>query len=103
MNSLLRSTPEPMERKVTRPDSPARLISRVTNPGILSVIALLLIAFTESSSMRAVASWVTIVLLFLVLLPLVYVYARTFRGRNGTKLVSDPTIFLKQHPRDVLV
>ena len=103
MNFLRQSRLETMESKVIRSDYPARVISRVTNPCILSVIVLSLIAYTESISMRAVASWVTIMLLFLVLLPLVYVYMRTFRGRNGTKLVSAPTIFLKQHPRDVLV
>ncbi len=92
-----------MESKVTRTDYPARMISRVTNPCILSVIVLLLIAYTESSNMRVVASWVTIMLLFLVLLPLVYVYIRTSRGRNGTKLVSDPTNFLKQHPGDIVI
>jgi len=44
-----------------------------------------------------------ILLLFLVVLPLIYTYVRIFASRSGTKPVGDPTIFLKQHPRDVLI
>jgi len=92
-----------MEGKVTRSAYLARVISRVTNPCILSVLVLLLIAYTESTNVRELVGWVTIVLLFLVLMPLVYVYVRTSRSRSGTKLAADPTIFLKQHPRDILL
>ena len=92
-----------MEGKVTRSAYLARVISRVTNPCILSVLVLLLIAYTESNNVRVLIGWGTIVLLFLVLMPFVYVYMRTSRSRSGTRLVSDPTIFLKQHPRDILI
>jgi len=60
-------------------------------------------AFTESNDVRALIGWVAAVFLFLVLLPLVYVYVRTSKSRSGTKLVANPTIFLKQHPRDILI
>ena len=92
-----------MEGKISRSAHLARVISRVTNPCILSVLVLLLIAYTESNNVRVLIGWGTIVLLFLVLMPLVYVYMRTSRSRSGTRLVSDPTIFLKQHPRDILI
>jgi len=61
------------------------------------------IAYTKSNNVRVLVAWVMIVLLFLVLMPLVYVYMRTSRSRSTTKLVTDPTIFLKQHPRDILI
>ena len=89
-----------MEDNVTRSAHLARVISRVTNPCIVSVIVLLSIAYTESSSVRILVSSVAVVLLFLVLLPLVYVYMRTSRGRSG---IADPTISLKQHPKDILI
>lgn len=92
-----------MEGNVTRLNYLARAISRVTNPCILSVLVLLLIAGTESTDARALAAWVMTVLLFLVLLPLVYVYIRTFRNISSKKLMAAPTAFLKQHPRDILI
>ena len=77
-----------------------QLISKLTNPCILSVILLLSIAYTKSVSVRIVAGSVTVVLIFLVLLPLVYVYMRAFRSKNG---LGDPTTFLKKHPKDILI
>lgn len=92
-----------MEGKVSRLNYSARAISRVTNPCILSVLVLLLIAGTESPDARALVAWAMTVVLFLVLLPLVYVYIRTFRNISTIKLITAPTVFLKQHPRDVLI
>ncbi|MFC2067688.1 hypothetical protein ACFLTP_01555 [Chloroflexota bacterium] len=89
-----------MEDYATRSAHIARVISRVTNPGILSVIILLSIAYTESSSVHILASSVAVVLVFLVILPLFFVYMRTSRGRNR---MENLTIILKQHPRDILI
>jgi len=90
-----------MNGKATPSADLARVISRFTNPCILSVLVLLSIAYTESGNVRALVGWGTVVLLFLVVLPLVYVYMRISIG-SGTRLLADPTIFLKQHPRDIL-
>jgi hypothetical protein len=92
-----------MEGKVSRLNYLARAISRVTNPCILSVLVLLLIAGTESTDARALVAWVMTVLLLLVLVPLVYVYIRTFKNISSKKLIAAPTAFLKQHPRDILI
>ncbi len=92
-----------MEGKVTRLNYLARAISRVTNPCILSVLALLLIAGTEYTDARAFITWAVTVVLFLVLIPLVYVYIRTFRSISAIYLMNAPTVFLKQHPRDILI
>ena len=92
-----------MNGKATPSGDPARVISRSTNPCILSVLVLLSIAYTESGNVRALVGWGTILLLFLVVLPLVYVYMRMSTGRSAIKLLADPTIFLKQHPRDILI
>jgi len=101
MNFLHQLRPETMEDKLSRSVYLALIISRVTNPCILSVLVLLLIIWTESTNV--LVSWITILLLFLVLVPLIYVYMRTSRIRSETKRVVDPIMFLKQHPRDVLV
>jgi len=92
-----------MESKVSRSVCLARVISKVTNPCILSVLVLLLIAYTESTNIRIFVGWVTILLLFLVLIPLIYVFIRTSRNRSGIKILADPTLFLKQHPKDILI
>ena len=92
-----------MEGKASRSTYLARVISKTTNPCILSVLVLLLIAYTESTNVRVIIGWIAIVFLFLALLPLVYVYIRTYKSRGGTKLLANPTSFLKQHPRDILI
>jgi len=92
-----------MEGKITRSAYLARVISRITNPCFLSILVLLLIAFAEPTNIRVVVGWVTVVFLFLAVLPLGYVYMRTSRGRSVTKLLVKPTVFLKQHPIDILI
>ena len=92
-----------MEGKVTPLNYLARAISRVTNPCILSVLVLLLIAGTEYADARAFIAWAITVVLFLVIIPFVYVYIRTFRNTSAIKLIAAPTVFLKQHPRDILI
>ena len=92
-----------MEDEVTRSAYLARVISKITNPCILSVLVLLLMAYTESTDVGVLISWAAIVFLFLVLLPLVYVYIRTYKSRDGTKLMANPTLFLRQHPREILM
>ena len=92
-----------MESKITRSIWLARVISRVTNPCILSVVVLFSIAFTESSNVRILVSWVMVLLLFLVVLPLTYTYIRISRNRSGTRLMVDPIVFLRQHPKDILI
>ena len=94
---------EKMESSLTRPANLANVISRITNPCILSVLLLLLIACFESGSLRDLFGFVVIVLLFLVLLPLFYVYMRTIRNRSGEKFVTVPTVFLKRHPKDIMI
>ena len=94
---------EKMQSDVTWSVFLANVISRVTNPCILSVLLLLLIACFESGSLRDLLALVMIVLLFLVLLPLFYVYVRTIRNRSGERFITVPTVFLKRHPKDVLV
>ncbi len=79
------------------------IISKGTNPCILSLLFLILMVVTESASTRLLASWIITLLLFLIVLPLAYVYLRTYKTGTGVKLKSDPTSFLKQHPLDILI
>ncbi len=92
-----------MERRVTRSTYLAQLITRFTNPCILSVVTLLLIAYTKSSNVRELVGWVAIIFLFFVVMPTVCIYARTSRSGNRIRSVFELTIFLKQHPRDILI
>lgn len=92
-----------MENKITRSTRLARVITRVTNPCILSVLVLFAIALTESSNVGALVGWVMILILFLVVLPFAYTYMRIIRNKSDTRSIVNPTIFLRQHPRDILI
>ena len=92
-----------MEHQVTRSTYVAQIISKFTNPTILSVIILLLIAFTKSSSMIESNEYFAIIILFFVFIPAVYVLIRTSRNGNQTKSVVELTKFLKRHPIDIIV
>ena len=81
----------------------ARVISVVTNPCILSVAVLLLMAYAKSNKPLVLLGWFSVILWFLVVLPLVYVYLRTSGGEGKARYIADPTAFLKQHPRDICV
>lgn len=92
-----------MNNNAIRSEFWADVISRATNPCILSVLVLLLIAGTESGSLHDFIGSVMVLLLFLVLLPLFYVYMRTIRSHNDEKFTTVPTVFLKHNPKDILV
>ena len=92
-----------MESKITQSMWLARVILRVTNPCILSMLVVFSIAFTESSNVRTLVGWVMILLLFLVVLPLAYTYMRISRNRSGTRPMVNPIVIFKQHPRDILI
>ncbi len=92
-----------MKAKSAKLTQASHIISKGTNPCILSLLVLVLMAVTESTNTRLLTSWIITLLLFLVVLPLAYVYLRTYKTGTGAKLKSDPTIFLKQHPLDILI
>ena len=92
-----------MEHQVTRSTYVAQTISKFTSPTILSVIILLLIAFTKSKNLSESIEWVAIILLFFVVIPVVYVLVKTSRSGNQTKSLVELNKFLKQHPADILI
>ncbi len=89
--------------RLARTDTSARVISRLTNPCFLSLGMLLLVAYIRSSSFRALLSWMLTILLFLVLLPLLYVDARMLAQGNSPKDVDSPMDFLRWHPIDICI
>ena len=92
-----------MEQKVTRSTYLAQAVSRFSNPPILSVLILLLIAYTKANNIRELAGWVAMILLFFVLIPAVYVYLKIHRSGDHIKSVVKLTTFLKRHPVDILI
>jgi len=92
-----------LEHQVTRSTYVAQTISKFTSPTILSVIILLLIAFTKSKNLSESIEWVAIILLFFVFIPVVYVLVKTSRSGNQTKSLVELNKFLKQHPADILI
>ena len=86
-----------------RANTPARVISLVTNPCFLGVAILLLVAYTGSTGLRTLLSWALTILLFLVLLPFVYVDARMLAQGGNIKVMNSPLDFLRRHPMDIYV
>ncbi|MFC1939773.1 hypothetical protein ACFLXO_03690 [Chloroflexota bacterium] len=80
-----------------------KVITRVANPCFLSILVLALMATTASMDANSLISWIVTLIIFLVLLPTVYVFVRTYKNRDIIRLILSPTVFLKQHPKDVLV
>ena len=92
-----------MEQKITRSTYLAQAISRFSNPPILSVLILLLIAYTKANNVGELVVWVATLLLFFVLIPAVYVYFRIHSSGARIKSLVKLTTFLKQHPGDILI
>jgi hypothetical protein len=81
----------------------AQVISYLTNPLILSVLVMLLISLTKSREALTLAGrWVE-VLIFLVLFPLIYLLIRAIFSKEKLMIPRGITIYLKQHPREVMV
>ena len=85
------------------PAALAKVISKVMNPFALSVVLLLLVAYAESNNLEALLKWVVLILLFLVVLPLAYVYVRPAVRKSGIKRMEDPVTFFRQHRREIFV
>ena len=81
----------------------AKVISRVMNPFLLSVVALLLVSYVGSSSLRVFFSWLLIILFFVVALPLTYVYIKSPRVGGGVKRMREPIAFFREHRREIIV
>ncbi len=81
----------------------ARLIAKISNPCLLSVLFLLTIACTQAESVPAIFAWGGTMVLFLVGLPLGYIYLRFYFNHDFSNYKTDPTDFLRQHPRDIFV
>lgn len=75
----------------------------MTNPTVLGVLLLFFIALTRTGEFYRVVLFEAALLISFVVLPLVYVYLRTDGPENGRRLLSDPTLFLRNHPKDILV
>jgi hypothetical protein len=89
--------------KPTRAFRLAEIIAAITNPTILSVCMLLAIIFTESNRLATKLSISGVLLFFLVVLPLVYSYLRITLNHVWRNFRYNPTLFLKRHPKDILL
>lgn len=75
----------------------------MTNPTVLGVLLLFFIALTRTGEFYRIVSYEAILLISFVALPLAYVYFRKRGLEPGVRLISDPTSFLRNHPKDILV
>jgi hypothetical protein len=88
---------------VGRSATVAKVISAVMHPLYIPVVVLLLINYSVSSDLRAFLGWTLIFIVFLVILPLIYVYFKIPRGTSIAKRIQDPAVFFRKHPRQIFV
>jgi hypothetical protein len=81
----------------------ARTVTRYTNPSILSVLLVLLIAFTKSDRFSNSLVFIGVISVFYILIPVLYVYLRTKSTGKHLKSVYALTVFLKKRPADILI
>jgi hypothetical protein len=81
----------------------AKIVTGLTNPSILSVLLLLLIAFTKSSKPSGAAVWMAVIFAFYIFIPVLYVYFRMQASGIRSKSVFEIITFLKKHPVDILI
>ncbi len=86
-----------------RLSSLAWVICDITNPCVLSVFFLLVVSYSLSSDPATFISWCVIMLLFLLILPLGYIYLRLYLSQALIGYRTNPTNFLKTHPKDVII
>jgi hypothetical protein len=81
----------------------AEIISKISNPCIVSILYLLIITFTQTDSIYESLAWIGVIVLFLVLLPLGYLLLKTYLTNHQNIFTNDPTDYLRRHPKDILI
>ena len=92
-----------MEPKTDRTNRAAKLIADLTNPSVLSVLLLLMIAFLKSHKPSEAAVWMGVIFALYILIPVVYVYLRMQASGIRSKSILVLITFLKKHPKDILI
>jgi hypothetical protein len=81
----------------------ALLISKITNPTIISVVVLLLLVFTKSVTTAEALIYIGLIFLLFAFIPVIYVMFRTSRNGQQPRSIGALTTFLKLHPVDILL
>ncbi len=92
-----------MKQKTDRTDRAAKWIADFTNPSVLSVLLLLLIAFLKSHKPSDAVVWMGVIFALYILIPVGYVYFRMQASGIRSKSILVLITFLKKHPRDILI
>jgi hypothetical protein len=92
-----------MDHSTDITDRAARLIADLTNPSVLSVLLLLLIAFLKSHKPSDAVVWMGVIFALYILIPVGYVYFRMHVSGIRSKSIFVLITFLKKHPRDILI
>jgi hypothetical protein len=92
-----------MNPNTDRTNRAARLIADLTNPSVLGVLLLLLIAFLKSHKPTEAAVWMGVIFALYILIPAVYVYLRMQANGIRSKSILVLITFLKKHPKDILI
>jgi hypothetical protein len=81
----------------------ARIIAAVTNPAVLSILMLLIISFSKTGSLSQAEVQTIALIGLLVVVPLIFVFLRTASLPDKNVYRTDPTLFLKRHPLDIMI
>lgn len=80
----------------------AQILIKISNPCILSIILLTCLAVTSGEKVSGIIAWCALVLVFLVVIPLFFIFKRISMEQGKNNRRADPTLFLKRHPRQIL-
>lgn len=92
-----------MQQKTDKTTKIAKIIADFTNPSILSVLLLLLIAFLKSHKPSDAAVWMGVIFALYIFIPVIYVYFRMQVSGIRSKSIFVLITFLKKHPNDILI
>ncbi len=92
-----------MHNALIQTDTAARWICKATNPCILSLLMLFVILFTQFKGLVSLIVGSLTVSLFFILFPLEHIHRQYTRKENQGIFRLDPTRFLKQHPKSIIV
>jgi len=81
----------------------AKPVSRVLNPFIISIMALLVATYAGTNNLREFWTWALIILFFCVMVPFAYIYARSSRKGSSNRKMPDFSSFLKERRKGIWV
>jgi hypothetical protein len=79
----------------------AKPVSKVLNPFIISIIALLVATYAGVNNLREFGNWALIILFFCAIVPFAYIYVKSSKGGSPKRKTPDYSSFLKESRKEI--